>query len=87
MDSEPGFFEDPLPTVIFFVIILILLVVIFLWLFHKSVFAPSKKMSIVENIGKYRNFFIGTETGRSREDKKIKGENNINVRLYHDFPK
>ena len=80
---------DPLPPVVFFFIIVILLIIIFVWLYHKSIFAPSRKIAD-HNISKenrpYHSYFIGCRSGKALEDKKNKGENNINVRLYHNYP-
>jgi len=80
---------DPLFVVFLFFIIFIILVVIFLLVYNKTVFSPSKK--IVDNHKNnekrnYRNFFIGCDSSNSLEDKKNKGENNINVRLYNNYP-
>jgi len=96
MDFEDKFethtispFVDPLPSVLFFFIILIILIIIFLWLYNKTLFAPSNKiidLHIPKKDRIYRNFFIGCQTGISLEDKKISNENNINVRLYNNYP-
>lgn len=74
--------ESDYGAFVFFIVLMLLVVIfIFVILYNKILFIPSKKIKIFDNHN-YDNIFVGIKTKRSFLNNKIRGEVNINMRHY-----